>query len=667
MRVISKTARAIVLLLWSLILIVHPPDRCHAACENLRAVSLRALGQGLQSPQYTDADPEELLQFANLSLVLGYVVDYDNQDLVIVGEVDTSLSLLHLEDFVVALRSAWNRYGDVGYPLCSIDPDPGVVRQLQQLGEEILSIRTPQAIEERLPEWHEVCGKPQKVRIEGLPFHSHFAQTMVAADYAMKSIVDGSDSVAVPGFASLTDMTLDEVRKDIEKGGLISVPLSMMNRFWFYPGENLYDEEEGIVMIHKCPVELLTEEMYVSKQAFVPGGTRNPLAKEFAENFTSNYEKVCLERPVYAELANLFRLVALANIIKYNSADVEKVFDLAYFLNDFPVEPTTVSTQLPGRSNVKRFHDRTDFAGGYQEAYFWLPSCGGVGIPIPIQPESFSRKRRKDLSAFRRAILTSKPAGNPVYWDCVYSPDTYMAKFGEDALLNRINETNKKCYVVAIEYKPTGFRVSDGRRNPLYQGDDERDFLGAVVSSLGTKKNRTIYLYAKDFPDQHKVDALITTIQIAQKYKKTDFSFEALSGIYQLQDFFLGEAKLVKVGDVVKEKGTWFTTLEFVLRTGAKTLRVIIKVLGKNAEIVQKFIQRIEAHFSTPAPRSKSLSDIISDVYWEMRQTHNLDPDDIVTQLIKIKCAIIDLREKESVLCEEKLYQGGLLSQRIAC
>ena len=41
---------------------------------------------------------------------------------------------------------------------------------------------------------------------------------MVEADYYMKKLVDGSDTLNVDGFKSLTDMALDVIREDIIKG-----------------------------------------------------------------------------------------------------------------------------------------------------------------------------------------------------------------------------------------------------------------------------------------------------------------------------------------------------------------------------------------------------------------------------------------------------------------
>ena len=62
--------------------------------------------------------------------------------------------------------------------------------------------------------------------------------------------------------------------------------------------------------------------MYSSKGSFFGVGGQNPQAAEFANKFTSVYEQVSQNRPIFVELENLFRFVALANIIKYNFDNV---------------------------------------------------------------------------------------------------------------------------------------------------------------------------------------------------------------------------------------------------------------------------------------------------------------------------------------------------------
>lgn len=417
MRNFYKILNLHILFLWfiSTILIT---DNCYADNDKIRAVSLTAFQEKLQEFQSLDRCPEKLLHFAHLTTVTGYIIDSTHNDLIIIGKSDPDKPTHLLEDFVIALRSAWNKYESHGNPLCSIDPDPEVMGQLRQVAEKLMQSRTPEQAEKYLQDWHLVCKKPQKVRIKGIPFHSHFAHIMVKADYDMKSIVNGSDSLAISGFQSLMDIMLNKVRQDIFKSKTLSIPISM-NRFWFYPGNNRYQEDEGILLVNKCPVTLLTEQMYLAEDELIGAGKKNTLAAEFAEKFTANFQKIANRRPVYMKLEGLFRLVALTEIIKFRRSELPNDFGLDYLLNKFPVAEYSVSTDLPGCSNVKRFTRRKEITGGYQEFYLWIPSCGGVDMNITITSELFDRVKDNSLSELREKIINSRPSPDTVYWDYI--------------------------------------------------------------------------------------------------------------------------------------------------------------------------------------------------------------------------------------------------------
>ena len=96
------------------------------------------------------------------------------------GEV--SFANADLEDFVVALRSAWGEYartvGNVRYytdPGCSIDPNPAVFQQLKDFDQSHPDLTTPEAMRARAEAWKAIGSQPQKVRVLGVPFDCRFA------------------------------------------------------------------------------------------------------------------------------------------------------------------------------------------------------------------------------------------------------------------------------------------------------------------------------------------------------------------------------------------------------------------------------------------------------------------------------------------------------------
>jgi hypothetical protein len=149
----------------------------------------------------------------------------------------------------------------------------------------------------------------------------------------------------------------------------------------------------------------------------VGSGRADPLANRFCEIFTAKYAEVARQRPIYIELENLFRFVALAKILKFKSAHHEAGLDLTYLMERFPVPQTSVNQQLPGRSNVKHFKHREDVAGGYRIAQLWIPTCGGVGISINVSQNNFMTATTGDLAELRALVMNTRPSPDALFWD----------------------------------------------------------------------------------------------------------------------------------------------------------------------------------------------------------------------------------------------------------
>jgi len=392
--------------------------------SNGRAVSLKVLQEKAKEECMAKAEcPKNILELCGLKKICGFVIDVKKRDLILVGRVDDSSPPLYLEDFVVALRNAWWKYaplrGNTYYysaPGCSIDPNPETLQRLQKVGSRILS--GAEEIENTLQKWATICGEPQTVRVLGTPFDTHFAKITVDADYYMKRLVNGSVSLGIGGFESLTDMTLNKAKEDVIQGRPVSMSLSCLNRFWFFPGENRYVEDKGVVLIKKCQVKLLTEEEFITKRGQVAGtGQANPFAQRFSENFTIKYSEIAEKRQIYAELEGLFRFVALAKVMKFQAAPLEAGVNLDYLLNRYHIRRTYVNRTLPGLSHVKEFEHRRDFPGGYQIAQLRLPSCGGVAIDVRISEKNFVRDKMGWLRELRQTVLELRPSSDALYWD----------------------------------------------------------------------------------------------------------------------------------------------------------------------------------------------------------------------------------------------------------
>jgi len=407
--------------------IANPAKQVSAIPENFdngRAVSLKVLQEKTEECMAKGACPASILQICDIKKIAGYVIDEKSGDIILNGKIDDTSPPLYLEDFVIALRNTWMKYAErkegtyyYSNPGCSIDPDPTVLNNLQEIAGRIFSKSNSDSVKKDFGRWRNVCGRPQTVRVMGIPYDSHFAKVMVDADYYMKRLVDGSETLGIDGFTSLTDMTLNIVRKEIEDGKPISVPLSSMNRFWFYPGENSFFEDKGVIYFKKSDVILLNEEEFLTKMGELAGAGRpNLLAQRFANNFSARYSEIAKARLVYAELEGLFRFVALSRILKYRKALSEAGINLDYLMNQFPVQDTHVERTLPGISNIKEFSNRKDTKVGYEVLYLWLPSCGGVEININVKEDSFVLDKTGGIANIRKAIIKARPSADSLYW-----------------------------------------------------------------------------------------------------------------------------------------------------------------------------------------------------------------------------------------------------------
>jgi hypothetical protein len=404
----------------------------------LRVLSLRVLQERVQSCRSAPPCPREVRELGGMTRLVGYVVDADRQDLLLLGTVAEGAPL-QLDDLVTGLRSVFERYaeqrGNTRYlsaPGCTIDPDSAVIRKLQRIGDTLL---TPgQSSQAGEAQWRKACEMPQQVRFFGVP-ESHFAHVMVTADYDLKRIVDGVTKVPVEGLIGVTGLILNEVQQRIAAGEPITAGASM-NRFWFTAGVPRFLEAEGIVTIERLPVELKTEAEFVHANGDVSGrDEEDPTAATFARAFTERYPQVAVQVPIYAELENLYRFVGLLTAMKFRGAHAVAGVNLAVLLDDYQVPRVAVAPRLPGRSNIARFSHREDQPGGYMELKLLLPSCGGVEMDIRVSAETFDTL----TPAWRRVggrAIGARPSARALYWDLELQEVQSSSSSSHDAQLS---------------------------------------------------------------------------------------------------------------------------------------------------------------------------------------------------------------------------------------
>jgi hypothetical protein len=355
------------------------------------ALSLQVLQQQVQSGKMS----ADLMQLGGIKKIEGFVVDAKNHDVILFGTSGSGTPLF-LDDFVTALRSVMI---DNAPPGCSIDPTETTLLRIRKFNQNFSMVTSTTAADAILEDFKRIGAEPQNVRVMTVPHNSHFAQIMVTADYYTKRISNGTALTDLKGFKSLSAMATEKLQQDVTAGK--HPQLTMYNRFWFTPGTVQFSPDNEIVRLTQCEVKLLTEQEFLNPQGKLVGsGTEQPMAQAFVQEFTKRYDEIAAAAPMFADLKSLFRFVAIAKGLQYDSAFSTAGINMDYLLNKYPVNPARVPQTLPGITEIKKIEIKQK----NQEIYLWLLSFGGVDMDIKIDPKSW-KKSTGGIS------VESKPSG----------------------------------------------------------------------------------------------------------------------------------------------------------------------------------------------------------------------------------------------------------------
>lgn len=382
-----------------------------------RAETRRLSLGGLQRCLSSGTCPEGYLELGGIDRLRGFVIDEDNDDVILFGDTRPAAVPLRTEDLVVALRNTFHRYarreGDTliySPPRCSIDPDPAVFERLEAMMAEASGIGDG-GDRARLDAWVKSCRAPQDVAVYGIPRTSRFAEVMVQADYRLKRLVDGTLTPHQTSLESLTDIVTDSLRERIRTtGGPVELRYEPVNRFWFEPGEIVYTMDEGIVELSRLRVVLETEAEHLEEGTLQGRQRADPSARRFADELTAKLPELAEEYPLFGALEALFRHTAVTTALKRQGVEETVLEEL---LDRFPVSEVSVPETLPGRPALAEFEEPVADSAVLRVT---LPSCGGVSIDIDPDDVEVRRAVGPRLRNLRHRVLTSRPSDTAVIW-----------------------------------------------------------------------------------------------------------------------------------------------------------------------------------------------------------------------------------------------------------
>lgn len=316
--------------------------------SDLRMISLKALNQQIdQAVQRNQPIPVEVQFMAGLQRIKFLIVDHDNQDIVVGGPAeglvsdakgnvvgsDSGRPAIHLEDFLVALRSATQARTGQGVSV-SMDPTPEGVQNLQRL-----YARHNRFSPDLVDDIQQAMGE-HIVSLTGIPQDTRFAQILVAADYRMKRLAMGLDQSAARNLPSIIEMAAKARNK------MAGAP-----RMWMECNYQSMatDDSRSVWELRGQGVRALTENAFHNKDGVaVVAGKENKFAARWADQLTKRYDEISGSEIVFGDLRNLMDLSVIAAIIERENMAEKTGVDISTLLSDhIRLESRPVPKTLP--------------------------------------------------------------------------------------------------------------------------------------------------------------------------------------------------------------------------------------------------------------------------------------------------------------------------------
>lgn len=286
-----------------------------------RFVSLRGLEERLAAAVAAgEPVPDEVRYLAGLLRVKHVLVyppkDGKPGDIVLAGPAEgwrvdalgntvgatTGRPVLMLDDLVVALRSAEGSNGP-GIS-CSIDPTEEGLARSRKVTRSLTAADGPLRAARKL---EQAFGR-QKVTVGGVPATSHFARTLVAADFRMKRLAMGFEPSPVGGLPSYLE-TLNPR----------SVKNNVLPRWWLAANyEPLARDAEGLAWeIRGQGVKCQAEEDFVAANGEITRGAGKANdASRWAEAMTERFEELANYDSAFGHVRNAFDLSVVAALLE---------------------------------------------------------------------------------------------------------------------------------------------------------------------------------------------------------------------------------------------------------------------------------------------------------------------------------------------------------------
>ncbi len=375
----------------------------------MRMISLKGLQEAISESRQTGGPLPEAISFlAGLQRVEHVFVDTEHHDIVIAGPAEpwklmedgsvigtkSGGAVLLLDDLIVALRSVETaRQGGI---TCSIEPTAEGRHRLQQLLKRI-KLRPGQNPAIFVEPMKTAFG-PQMIQLSGIPEDSHFARTIVAADYEMKRLAMALAKSPVDALPSYLQMAKNAKHSSAQNP-----------RWWLACNyDALLRSEDGLAWkLSGQGVKTMTEQDIVAEDGSVKGGGKtDKLAEDWAHKMTENFEQLSRKVTVFRDLRNAMDLTVVATLINQEQLAKRAGIDLSLLMED------SDTVELLSYATPKSVEPQCSFVRGRSG---WVVTASG-GVDINGFEVVERQKTDPKVSELRSAALAAADS-NRWWWD----------------------------------------------------------------------------------------------------------------------------------------------------------------------------------------------------------------------------------------------------------
>jgi hypothetical protein len=362
------------------------------------ALSLTALQtEAARLQQEKQPLPEALAHLGGINRLRGVIAEPEGE-LVLLGDHEASLPLIHLDDLAVALRNAYQASPVYqGAPGCSIDP------------------------------WHDAKDpwRIQTVTVFGMPTSAPMAARHVALDHELKRVSAGLAALEenIPSLYELLRSAAPPCARVSNEAQRTEVA----HRFWFfprYPSSPRFLADAGLVLILRpVEVQLLSEQEFFSRPGQRTGAApASPQAEQFAQVIT----QLLATHHYYAHLVSDFRVIEVGKLLRFRQVSAASLHYLLheYSLTEAPTPAFVGGVRREERGEMvcaSQITERREPRGQRIETQEQMQRYhqtfrGGVEVQIELTADQFAEERTGTLSTLCQQVRASRPSSHTILW-----------------------------------------------------------------------------------------------------------------------------------------------------------------------------------------------------------------------------------------------------------